>query len=192
MQKRTKFSIIFIVFILILGIIAFVFAGRWTKEFQAFLVSQGAVEYAKVNDVVITETKDGIKYWEIYAAVGEYDAEKVQATLTDIVGNYYQKGEVVMSFTAPKGTYNSENKQISLLENVRIVGKDDAELTANKVSWVMSEDVVRAEGNVVINKADEIIALSNKATITKDFEKIEIIENAEVRVYKEYKKKRLE
>lgn len=97
-----------------------------------------------------------------------------------------------MSFTAPKGTYNSENKQISLLENVRVVGKDDAELTANKVSWVMSEDVVRAEGNVVINKADEIIALSNKATITKDFEKIEIIENAEVRVYKEYKKKRLE
>ncbi len=190
MQKRTKFSIIFIFVLLGLGIVAFIFAGKWTRDFQELLASQGAVEYAKVNDVVITETKDGLKYWEIYAAVGEYDADKVQATLTDIVGNYYQNNEVVMSFTAPKGVYNSENKEVSLLENVRVVSKDDAEMTANKISWVMTGNIIRAEGNVTINKANEIIALSNKATVTTDFKNIEIIENAELRIYKEYKNKR--
>ncbi len=188
MQKRTKFSIIFIILIFTLGIVAFIFAGKWTKDFQEFLLSQGSIEHARVNDVVITETKDGIKYWEIYAAVGEYDNEKVQATLYDIVGNYYQAGEVIMSFTAPKGTYNSDKKEISLLEAVRIIGKDDVEINAYKVSWVMDTDKVYAEGNVIINKANELIALSDKATLTTDFKNIEIIENAEVRVYKEYKR----
>ena len=79
MKKGTKFSIIFIVLLLLLGIVAFVFAGKWTKDFQKYLTSQGSVEYAKANDIVITETKDGIKYWEMYAATGEYDAENVQA-----------------------------------------------------------------------------------------------------------------
>ena len=190
MQKKTKFSIIFIIIILLLGTVAFIFAGKWTKEFQEYLLSQGSLEYAKAHDIVITETKDGIKYWEIYAAVGEYDTNKVQATLTDIVGNYYQKGEVVMSFTAPNGVYNSEKQEVSLSGFVRIVGKDDAEVTADKISWVTTEDIVKAEGNVIINKANELIALSDKATLTTDFVKIEIIENAEVRVYKELKNKR--
>ena len=188
MRKRTKFSITFIFILLGLVTIAFVFASKWTRDFQELLASQGGVEHAKVNDVVITETKDGLKYWEIYAAVGEYDAAKVQATLTDIVGNYYQNNEVVMSFTAPKGVYNSENKEVSLLENVRVVGKNDAEMTANKISWVTTDNIIKAEGNVTINKANELIALSNKAAVTTDFKNIEIIENAELRVYKDYKK----
>ena len=189
MQKRTKFSISFIIILLVLIIIAFVFAGKWTREFQQFLISQGAVEYAKVKDVVITETKDGIKYWEMYAAIGEYDADKVQATMTDIVGNYYQNNEVIMSFTAPKGIYNSDTKEVSLLEKVRIVGKDGEEVLAKKISWVTTDTIIKAEGNVIISRADEVIALSDKATLSTDFKKIEIIDNAELRIYKKYDKR---
>lgn len=190
MKKGTKFSIIFIVLLLLLGIVAFVFAGKWTKDFQKYLTSQGSVEYAKANDIVITETKDGIKYWEMYAATGEYDAENVQATLTDIVGNYYQNNEVVMSFIAPTGVYNSNTKEISLLGNVKIVGKENAEITANKISWVFTENIIKAEGNVVISKKGELVALSNKATVTTDFKNIEILENAELRIYKNNESKR--
>jgi len=189
MQKRTKFSILFIAILLVLIITAFIFAGKWTREFQQFLLSQGATEYAKVNDVVITETKDGIKYWEMYAAVGEYDAEKVQAVMTDIIGNYYQNGEVIMSFTAPKGIYNSDKKEIALLESVKIVGKEGEELIANKVSWVMTEKKVVAEGNVIINKSNEAIALSDKATVSTDFKHFEIMNNAELRIYKKINKR---
>ena len=168
---------------------AFVFANKWTKEFQTFLSTQGSVEYAKVHDVVITETKDGIKDWEIYAATGEYDTKKVKATLTDIVGNYYKNKEVIMSFTAPKGIYDSSTKEISLLDGVRVIGKDNMELTADKIYWITSENKIHAQGNVILNKNDEMIALSDKASTTTDLKFIEIMENAEVRVYKNYNKR---
>lgn len=189
MQKRTKFSIFFIIILLSLIVIAFVCASKWTREFQHFLLTQGATEYAKAKDVVITETKDGIKYWEMYAAVGEYDAENVQATLSDIVGNYYQDGEVIMSFTAPKGVYNSDTKEVALLEAVRVVGKEGEEVLAKKIAWVTTGKIITAEGNVIISKSDEVIALSDKATLSTDFKNIEIIDNAELRIYKKYDKR---
>ena len=93
MQKRTKFSIIFIITLFILITVAFIFAGKWTRDFQEFLTSHGSVEHATVRDVVITETKDGIKDWEVYAAMAEYDNDNVTATMHDIVGNYYKNGD---------------------------------------------------------------------------------------------------
>lgn len=189
MQKRTKFSIIFIITLFILITIAFIYAGKWTKDFQEFLTSQGSVEHATVRDVVITETKNGIKDWEVYSAMAEYDNDNVTATMHDIVGNYYKDGEVVMSFTAPTGTYNSDTKKIELLESVKVVGKNNIKLTTDKISWVTTEDKVYAEGNVIVNKNDEIIAISNKGSITKDFKEMEIMDNAELRVYKQYKNK---
>lgn len=187
MQKRTKFSIIFITTFFILIIIAFICANKWTKDFQKVLLEQGSVDHATVKDVVITETKDSIKDWEVYSAIAEYDNNKVTATMHDIVGNYYKNGEVVMSFTAPKGTYNSETKKIELLEAVKVVGKGNIKLTADKLSWVTTEDKVYAEGNVIVNKNDEIIAISDKGSVTKDFKEIEIMDNAELRVYKQFK-----
>ena len=90
MRKRTKFSIVFIISLFILITIALIYTNKWTKDFQEFLKTQGGIEHATVNDVVITETKDGIKEWEVYAAVAEYDNDKVTATMHDIVGNYYK------------------------------------------------------------------------------------------------------
>ena len=185
MQKRTKFSIIFIITFFILILIAFIYANKWTRDFHEFLKSQGSVDYATVKDVVITETKDAIKEWEVYAAVAEYDNKRVVATMSDIVGNYYKNGEVVMSFTAPKGVYDSDKKKIELLEAVKVIGKDNIKLTADKISWVTTEDKIHAEGNVIINQNDEIIAISDKGSITKDLKHIEIMENTELRVYKE-------
>ncbi len=186
MQKRTKFSIIFISILSILIIISFVFAFRWTREFRAIVSSGNSVEFAKARDIVITETKDGIKAWEVYAATGDYDATKTNAKLTDIVGNYYQGDEVVMSFTAPTGTYNAETKTITLFDDVKVVAKDNIKLTANQLSWVTTEDKIHAQGDVVINKNNEIIAISNKAAATTDFDFFEITDNSELRVYKEY------
>ena len=154
------------------------------------MATQGSMEHAKVNDVVITETKDGIKEWEIYAAVGEYDTKKTNAILTDVVGNYYQNQKVIMSFTSPSGTYNSDTKEVSLTGGVRIVGKDNMELTADKIYWITTDNKVHAEGNVIFNQNNELIALSDKASTTTDLTLFEIMENAEVRVYKKYNNKR--
>ena len=189
MRKRTKFSIAFIISLFILITIALIYTNKWTKDFQEFLKTQGGIEHATVNDVVITETKDGIKEWEVYAAVAEYDNDKVTATMHDIVGNYYKNNEVVMSFTAPRGKYNSENKKIELSDSVKIVGKDNIKLTADKISWTTTEDKIYAEGNIIINKNNELIALSEKGAVTRDFKFMEISGKAELRVYKEYQNK---
>ena len=189
MRKRTKFSIVFIISLFILITIALIYTNKWTKDFQEFLKTQGGIEHATVNDVVITETKDGIKEWEVYAAVAEYDNDKVTATMHDIVGNYYKNNEVVMSFTAPRGKYNSENKKIELSDSVKIVGKDNIKLTADKISWTTTEDKIYAEGNIIINKNNELIALSEKGAVTRDFKFMEISGKAELRVYKEYQNK---
>lgn len=190
MQKRTKFSILFIGTLLLLIFVAFLYAGKWTKELQQFLANAGSVEHAKVNDVVITETKEGEKEWELYAAVAEYDSTNEKAILTDIVGNYYQEKEVVMSFTANKGFYNDKTKKIELVDAVRIVGKDNAELTADKVYWTTTEKTVYAEGEITINNNNELIALCEKATANTEMTFFEIVDNAELRVYKKDKDKR--
>ncbi|MCQ2957933.1 MAG: LPS export ABC transporter periplasmic protein LptC [Candidatus Gastranaerophilales bacterium] len=184
MKKRTKFSILLIFLLLILTGVAVFFATKISNEFKSFWDNQKTVDYAKIKDVVVTETKDGIKDWEMYAATAEYNENRVIATLTDVVGNYYQNNEVVMSFTAPIGIYNSEKKEISLNESVKIVGKDNIKLTANKVYWITTEKKIRAEGDVVINKGNEVIAISDKAAVTNDLKFFEIIGNTELRVYK--------
>ena len=94
-----------------------------------------------------------------------------------------------MSFTAPRGKYNSENKKIELSDSVKIVGKDNIKLTADKISWTTTEDKIYAEGNIIINKNNELIALSEKGAVTRDFKFMEISGKAELRVYKEYQNK---
>ncbi|MDD3593765.1 MAG: LPS export ABC transporter periplasmic protein LptC [Candidatus Gastranaerophilales bacterium] len=184
MKKRTKFSIIFLIVFAVLGVAAFIFSARITADFKKALSGDGSLESVTIKDIVITETKDGIKYWEIYSAIGEYDSTKVNAKLTDIVGNYYQKGKVIMSFTAPTGIYSADKKKVTLTGGVRVVGEDDTEITANEASWATADDKVYAHGNVVIRKQYEIVALSNSASITTDFKKIEIYDNTELRIYK--------
>ncbi len=185
MKKRTKFSIIFIVLCLILGVVVVIYATKMTSDFKKLVSGNDAVENVLVHDVVLTESKDGEKSWEVYAATGHYDIQKVVASLNDIVGNYYEKGEVVMSFTAPNGSYNSETKELKLFGVVKIVGKDDAKVTTNSISLVTSEDKIKAEGNIVINRANEVIALANKGSVSTDFKNFELYDNAEIRVYKD-------
>ena len=185
MKKHTKFSIIFLGLCLILGVVAVIYATKVTSDFKKLVSGEKAVENVLVHDVVLTESKDGEKSWEVYAATGHYDIQKVVASLNDIVGNYYEKGEVVMSFTAPNGSYNSETKELKLFGGVKIVGKDNAKVTTNSISWVTTEEKINAEGNIVINRANEVIALSNKGSVSTDFKKFELYDNAEIRVYKD-------
>ena len=185
MKKRTKFSIIFIAICLVLGAVVAIYATKMTSEFKSLLSGESSVENVLVHDVVLTESKDGAKSWEVYAATGHYDFQKVVATLSDIVGNYYEKGEVVMSFTAPSGSYNSETKELKLFGGVKIVGKENARVTTNSISWVTSDDKIRAEGNIVINRANEVTALANKGSVSTDFKNFELYDNAEIRVYRD-------
>lgn len=164
----------FIVLILVLAgcIWAFTASTIITKNFKADIINNVASkEELKARGVFVTETKDGEKYWEIFADEAQMDSETRVAILYNPVGNFYDKGEVVMSFKSNMGTYHEETKKIVLYENTLIVYKDGTYVTANNFIWQGKDKDIIAKDNVVITHADRnfIIkgndaVLSNKMT----------------------------
>jgi len=185
MKKRTKISLIFLSTAIILSVIAFILSIKLTSDFEKSMKSADSQkEEVKIHDVIITETKEGVKYWEIYAKIGEYDSKKTNAILTDIVGNYYKEGKVVLSFTAPKGFYNSDNKLVKLHGGAYVVAEDGNKVKADEISWVSTTDKIKAKGNVKIFKGTDFIATGNSADINTDFTNLEIMGNTQVKVFK--------
>lgn len=186
MNRKTKISLLIFVVVAIFGVWAFISSVNLTKNFNSQEIEQAdsAVQQADIDDLVITETKDGQKYWEIYARKGNYDKKTNKAVLTDVTGNFYDNNVVKMSFEADKGVYNQSEKEIILNQNALVVAEDDKSISAQTITWKgTSEDIV-ATGHVVVNKSNEIKTLSNKTIFNKDFTRFKIIGKTQTRVYK--------
>ena len=64
-------------------------------------------QHAIVKNIIVTETQNEKKYWEFYAKSGEYNSNNNSIQLNDVIGNFYDKQEVVVvSFKSKKGTYD--------------------------------------------------------------------------------------
>ena len=92
-----KFSIYVGVF-LVVGVMAWAFisASLMTANFDHTQVKDSQNEQ-KVDaiGIIITETKDGKKYFEIYGETGSYTKELNVATLHNVVGNFYKDGNSI-------------------------------------------------------------------------------------------------
>jgi LPS export ABC transporter protein LptC len=182
-KKISKISIIFIGIVILISLWAFYLSYNMTKDIKLQeKISKG--EQVNVNELVITETRDGHKYWEVYAKEGEYDSSKNLVILKDTMGNFYQDNEVVMSFKAPRGTYNSLEKEIKLLDNAEILSKDDFFITANQIIWKGTIDEIVAKGNVKVVKSSELVTYSDKSVFNKEFTIFKIIGNTKSEMLK--------
>ena len=163
---------------------AFVSAGIITSNFNRSQVN-GKADEQKINalGIIITETKEGNKYFEIYGESGSYSNDRSIAALHNVVGNFYQNGEVSMSFQSSKGEYDESNKTITLYENTYIVLKDTTSLEADKLVWAGSEQPTVAEGHVKIRKGKEMYALADKCIISPNYDKFKIIGNTKTKIY---------
>ena len=114
-KKRSYFIVLFSIIAVMLW--AFISAGLITCNFNRAQVKDGE-NGQKVDAVgiIITETKDAKKYFEIYGETGNYSNDVNVATLHNVVGNFYKDGEVAMSFQSSKGTYDEKAKVITLYE----------------------------------------------------------------------------
>lgn len=173
----------------ILGIVfvmswAFISAGFITANFNRAQVKDSA-DGQKVDaiGIIITETKQGAKYFEIYGESGSYSNDHSVATLNNVVGNFYKEGEVAMSFQSSKGTYDEKAGTITLYENTYIVLKDNTSLETDRLTWSGSGKDTIAEGNVKIKKSDEMYALADKCIIGPDYEKFKIIGKTQTKIY---------
>lgn len=170
---------------------AFISAGVITHNFnRSQLQTDQDRQEALIQGIILTETKDDKKYWEIYGETGNYDSKNGVAMLNNVIGNFYDDGnEVSMSFESSKGTYNENKSQIILYEDTFIVLKDFTTLRANKLVWSGKDIPITASGNVRITRKNEMLATADKVEISPEYDKFKIIGNTVSRVYNDKEKK---
>ena len=182
-KKRQAYSLaIFLVIFLMFW--AFISAGVITSNFnRAQLKDSENDQKVDAKGVIITETKDGSKYFEIYGETGHYSNDHNIATLNNVIGNFYKEGEVAMSFQSSKGTYNEKEKIITLYENTYIVLKDGVSLNTDRLTWTGSDEDTVAEGNVVIRKNKEMASNADKCIISPNYEHVKIMGRTKTQIW---------
>ncbi len=155
---------------------AFISAGVITHNFnRSQLTGAEDRQEAQINGIILTETKNDHKYWEIYGESGSYDSDNGVALLNNCIGNFFdENNEVSMSFESSKGSYSAERKQIILYQDTHIVIKDGTSLEADRVVWSGNDKPVTATGHVRITRNDEFLATAETVEISPDFNRFKI------------------
>ena len=189
LDKRKKSYLIAIGIIIAIMSWAFLSAGFITANFNRSQV-EGLGDEQKVDaqGIIITETKDGKKYFEIYGETGNYTNDRKIATLNNIVGNFYKDNEVGMSFQSSKGTYNEETGIITLYNHTYIVLNNETSLEADKLTWYGSGKDTIAEGNVKIKKGKDFAATCEKCIIGADYDKFKIAGKTKTQIFSDKEK----
>lgn len=167
---------------------AFITAGVITHDFnRKQLESQGDEQEAVVHGIILTETKNEQKYWEIYGETGKWDSNKGIAQLNKVIGNFYKDNEVSMSFESSKGTYNSKQGDITLYKDTFIALKDGITLKADNLHWVNSHSPIVAEGHIRIQKGKELLSTADKIVISPTYDSFKISGHTVSKVYEDKK-----
>ena len=184
LDKKKKIYFLAILAVVFLMFWAFISAGVITNNFNRSQI-KGKENDQKVDaiGIIITETKEGKKYFEIYGENGHYSNDHSIATLNNVIGNFYKDGNVCMSFQSSKGQYEEKSGIITLYEDTYIVLESGLSLNADKLVWSGSDKETIAEGNVKIKKNNEIVSTAEKCIIGADYEKIKIIGNTKTQVW---------
>jgi LPS export ABC transporter protein LptC len=174
----------------ILGILlwAFVTAKVLTHDFNRLSVTGKQDEQqAVIKGVILTETKNESKYWELYGENGKWDSRNGVAQLDKVLANFYKDNEVSMSLESSKGTYNSKTKEVILYKDTFIVLKDGITLNADKLTYINSKTPIVAQGHIKVRKAGVLLSEADKITISPEFDKFKIEGNTVSKVYEDKK-----
>lgn len=187
-KKQKAYFWAFVAFVMLM-LWAFITAGVITHNFsRSTLQTDKNRQEALIHGIILTETKDDKKYWEIYGENGNYDSKNGIAMLDNVIGNFYdENNEVSMSFESSKGTYNENKKEIILYEDTFIVMKDLTTLRANRLEWTGRDNPVIAKGNVRISRKEEFLATADEIEISPDYDKFKIKGKAVSKLYEEKK-----
>lgn len=184
MQKR-KIAYIVILSLIVIGCVwAFIAAGVITKNFKKeVLTNAGEQQELNIKNLIITETKNDEKYWELYAESGYYDNKNKVAILYDLIGNFYDKGEVVLSMVSTKGTFEEDTKKVILYDDTYFLYKDGTEVKADRFVWKGKDEDITAQGDVMIRRSGEIKTYSDKAILTNNMKTLKIIGRSKTELY---------
>ena len=184
LDKKKRMYLLVIFLVLFVMCWAFFSAILITGNYTRSQLKQ-AIDEQKVNasGIIITETKDGCKYFEIYGESGDYNNKDSIASLHNVIGNFYKENKVAMSFQSSKGTYNEKNGTITLYDHTFIVMDDSTSLQTDKLTWSGADKETIAEGHVIINKNGEMLATAQKGVISAGYDKVKIIGKTSTKLY---------
>lgn len=188
MSKKLTISLIIIAVITVLSIWAFNSSMNLTKNVNRFEQEEDldGADKAKVEELIITETRNSQKFWEVYASSGQYDHEKNMAKLTEVKGNFYKNNKVVLSFDAPIAFYNDKNKEIKLSGGARALTDDNVFITAKEFNWAGNKDEITAKNNVRISRG-QFLSTGNLSKFSTDFSRFEMSGNVKTNMFKSNK-----
>ncbi len=186
--KKRKFYIILFGIIAVALIWAFVSAAFITRSFQNNLKAN-KLDNKKiyVEDLLLTETKNGEKYWEIFADKGYYEDSNKIAFVLNSIGNFYDKKEVVASFQSPRATINSETGKIVMYDRSKLMYKDFTSIIADEFTYEGEDKPIYAKGKVVIEKPGEFYLTGDKAVLSDNMTKISINGKVTTKIYEKGK-----
>jgi len=175
MKKRNIFYICLAVLVIIGLIWAFIAGQMITKSFKKDILSNTLQKQKiTVHGLIVTETKDNEKYWEIYAEEGHYNSADKVVLLHNIFGNFYKNGDVVMSFKSDKGTLTETTKKVVLYQNSLMVYKNGEYLYADKVTWQGKDEEIKASGNIVMEEKNKVRMHADSATLSSDWKTLKV------------------
>lgn len=165
---------------------AFITAQVITRDFNRQQVAGMQDEQkATVEGVILTETKDDQKYWEVYGETGHWDSSNGIAQLDNVLANFYKDNNVSMSLESSKGTYDSKNKVITLYDDTFVVLDNGITLNADKLTYVNSQSPIVAQGHVRIQKDNQLVSTADKITISPNYDSFKIEGNTVSKVYED-------
>ena len=192
LSSKRKGYLIAVLCVIFVMLWAFISAGIITTNFNRSQI-KGKEDEQKVDakGIIITETKNGKKYFEIYGENGNYSNDHSIATLNSVIGNFYNKeGNVSMSFQSSKGTYDENKGVITLYEHTYIVLDNGVSLNADKLVWSGSDTDTIAEGNIKIKKNNEMLSTAEKCIIGPNYKKFKISGKTKTQVWQTTKEQK--
>ena len=188
MSKKKKIYIILFSLLVLVCLFGFIWSFTVTKDIRK---SQKKGEkkgeqsqVATVKNLILTETKDGAIYWELYAQKGSYNSQTGDVILTNATGNFYdENNKVVLSFESDLGTYDEKTKVIVLRGHTFIVAHDGSAIKADEIVWKGSDEDIIAKGNVIVNRNKDFISTANRARFNSELTFFEITGDTQTNVY---------
>lgn len=170
---------------------AFISAIVITKNFnrEQLLGTENRQEL-DVKSVILVESRDDKKYWEIYAKSGSYESDNKIAFLNNVTGNFYKDNEVTMSFESLKGSYNEVKQEIILYDDIHIVIKDGTSLFCDTLVWQGSDKDIKVDGNVKIVKDNQLLSTGEKGVISSDYSRFKLSGKTVTKLYETKEKKK--
>ena len=187
MKKKNMYILAFSA-VMILCLSCFIWSWWVTKDIRSNDSQSLSGQKLEVKNLFLTETKEHKKYWEMYAKKGYYSSLDGTVTLVDIIGNFYDENEkVIMSFRADEGRYNEKTKEIHMIGNIYVVAHEGTSVRADEFIWKGKDEFIKAQGNVKINKNNDIITTSERAYFNTDLTNFRVEGSSVTKVFEKNK-----